>query len=106
MSRRAEAPIFAALGDPRRLKIVRRLGGGRPLSIACLAAGSGVTRQAVAKHLRVLEGAGLARGRREGREVLWELDARRLEEASRWLDAVSKRWDEALGRLRAWVEKG
>jgi DNA-binding transcriptional ArsR family regulator len=105
MSRRAdEAPVFAALGDARRLRLVRRLGGGRALSIAHLAAGSGVTRQAVAKHLRVLEGAGLARGRRTGREVLWELEARRFAEAARYLERVSRSWDRALERLRTHVE--
>lgn len=106
MSRRADAaPLFAALGDGTRLALVRRLGAGRPLSIARLASGSGVTRQAVAKHLRVLEGAGLARGRRLGREVLWELEARRFDDAARYLERVSRRWDRALDRLKAYVEK-
>lgn len=105
MSRRVDAaPLFAALGDGTRLALVRRLGAGRPLSIARLAAGSGVTRQAVSKHLRVLEGAGLARGRRSGREVLWELEARRFAEATRFLEQVSRRWDDALARLKAHVE--
>lgn len=105
MSGRSDAsPLFAALGDGTRLALVHRLGAGRPLSIANLASGSGVTRQAVAKHLRVLEGAGLARGRRRGREVLWELEARRFAEGARFLERVSRRWDRALARLQAYVE--
>ncbi len=76
------------------------------MSIARLTAATDVTRQAVTKHLHVLAGAGLVRGSRRGRERLWELEPRRFEEARRRLDAVSRRWDEALGRLAAMVERG
>lgn len=100
------APLFAALGDDTRLKLVSRLAGGRSLSITRLSEGSSVTRQAVAKHLRVLAGAGLAREERSGRERLWQLEPRRLGEAKRYLEDVSRRWDEALERLRRFVEKG
>jgi DNA-binding transcriptional ArsR family regulator len=96
--------VFAALGDQTRLRLVGRLGAEGPLSIARLTDGTHVTRQAVTKHLRVLEGAGLARGIRQGREQLWQLDPRPLEEARRSLELVSKRWDEALARLKALVE--
>jgi DNA-binding transcriptional ArsR family regulator len=98
------APIFAALGDETRLRLLARLGGGGPLSIARLTAGTDVTRQAVTKHLRVLEDAGLARGTRRGRERLFEVEAGAMDEASRWLDRVSRRWDAALARLKASVE--
>jgi DNA-binding transcriptional ArsR family regulator len=98
------APVFAALGDPTRLRVVGRLGAEGPLSIARLTAGTHVTRQAVAKHLRVLAGAGLARGVRQGREQLWRLEPAPLEDARRSLDLISQRWDEALARLRAMVE--
>jgi DNA-binding transcriptional ArsR family regulator len=97
--------VFAALGDQTRLRLVGRLGAEGPLSIARLTDGTHVTRQAVTKHLRVLEGAGLARGIRQGREQLWQLDPRPLEEARRSLELVSKRWDEALARLKALVEE-
>ena len=101
---RGSAPVFAALGDPTRLRVVDRLSTGGPASIAALTNGSGVTRQAVAKHLRVLADAGLVRGSRQGRESVWELETMQLAEARRYLDAVSGQWDAALGRLKAFVE--
>ena len=101
---RAE-PVFSALGDETRLAVVARLSAGGPQSIARLTEGSGVTRQGITKHLRVLAGAGLVRGARRGRERIWELDTKRLDDAGRWLDQVSKRWDEALGRLKKLVEE-
>lgn len=100
------APVFAALGDPTRLRLVARLGREGPLSISRLSAGAGVTRQAVAKHLRVLAGAGLASGSRRGREQLWQLDAAPLDAARRSLEQIAQRWDDALDRLKAAVEEG
>jgi DNA-binding transcriptional ArsR family regulator len=100
----APAPLFAALGDKTRLWLVSRLSGG-PLSITSLTAGSRVTRQAVTKHLRVLEGAGLVRSARRGRESIWQLEQRRLQEARRYLAQISQQWDGALARLRTFVEK-
>jgi DNA-binding transcriptional ArsR family regulator len=99
------APIFAALGDATRLHVVSRLSSEGPLSITQLTEGSDVTRQAVTKHLTVLATAGLVHDFRQGRERVWELETRQLEEARRVLDAVSKRWEEALERLRAMVEE-
>lgn len=105
MSRRgSEAPVFAALGDETRLQLVRRLCASGPLSTARLTEGSAVTRQAVTKHLRVLEGAGLVRGKSAGRERLWAVETRRLEDAQRYLEAISSQWDAAVERLRALVE--
>jgi DNA-binding transcriptional ArsR family regulator len=101
----SRAPVFAALGDETRLGLVSRLSAGGPMSIARLTEGSTVTRQAVAKHLRVLEDAGLVRGTREGRESVWELEPRRLEDVRRCLDAIARRWDAALGRLKTFVEE-
>lgn len=98
------APVFAALGDARRLGLVTRLCDSGPLSIARLSAGSGVTRQAITKHLEALAGAGLVRDRRHGRERVWELEPRRLEKARLCLDAISAQWDEAIGRLKSYVE--
>jgi DNA-binding transcriptional ArsR family regulator len=74
------------------------------MSITRLAAGSSVTRQAVTKHLHVMEKAGLVHGTRRGRERIWQLNPRRIEKAQRDLEQISKRWDEALGRLRTIVE--
>jgi DNA-binding transcriptional ArsR family regulator len=99
------APLFAALGDATRLRLVSRLCRDGPLSITKLTASSGVTRQAISKHLRVMAEAGLVRGRRLGRESVWELESRRLEEARRYLERISEGWDAALGRLRRFVEE-
>ena len=99
------APLFAALGDPSRLRLVARLCDGGPLNIARLTEGGAVTRQAVAKHLRALEHAGLVRSTRAGRERIWELETRRLAEAGHWLAVISAQWDQALGRLKAFVER-
>ena len=98
------APVFAALGDETRLRLVSTLCDGGPLSIAKLTAGSDVTRQAIAKHLRVMADAGLVRGTRHGRESVWRLERQRLEDARRYLEVIAKEWDEALGRLRTFVE--
>ncbi len=98
------APVFAALGDETRLRIVSRLSAEGPLSATRLSAGAPVTRQAVVKHLRALAGAGLVQDRRRGRERVYALEPRRLDEARHALDRVSAAWDEALARLRAHVE--
>lgn len=74
------------------------------MSIARLTVGSNVTRQAISKHLRVMSRGGLVRNRRRGRESLWQLDEKRLEEAGRYLDLISKQWDDTLARLRDFVE--
>jgi DNA-binding transcriptional ArsR family regulator len=101
---KGSAPVFAALGDETRLRLVARLCAAGPASIARLTAGSTVTRQAITKHLRVLAGAGLVRSSRHGRERRWELRPEQLELARRQLDAISRQWDEALDRLKAFVE--
>ena len=98
-------PVFAALGEETRLALVARLSARGPQSITRLAAGSDVTRQAITRHLHVLAGAGLAHDVRRGRERIWELDKDGLEQARRWLDQISKRWDEALDRLKKFVEE-
>jgi DNA-binding transcriptional ArsR family regulator len=106
MSRSPNAAVlFAALGDATRLSLLRRLSDG-PLSITRLSRGTGVTRQAITKHLHTLDAAGLVRHARRGRERLWELDRRRLERAKRYLDQISAQWDAALDRLRSFVEGG
>ena len=101
------APVFAALGDETRLRLVARLCTDGPLPIVHLSAGVAVTRQAVTKHLHALAAAGLVRSRRPGRrrQRIWGLEPRRLEEARRYLDRISRQWDGALARLRAFVEE-
>ncbi len=99
------APVFAALGDATRLAVVARLCADGPLSIARLSDGAQVTRQAITKHLHALAAAGLVRDSRRGRERIFELEPRRLEKARRCLDQVSEQWDEAIDRLKAFVDE-
>ncbi len=103
-SRAAQAPVFAALGDETRLLLVKKLSCRQPFSISRLTKGSRLTRQAITKHLRVLEGAGIVHHIRAGRESLFELDPAPIEELKDYLDRVSARWDQALNRLKAFVE--
>ena len=100
----ASASVFAALGDETRLKLIARLSDAGPQSIASLADGFHISRQAISKHLRVISGAGLARSEARGRETVWELEPHGLADARRYLDVISKDWDAALGRLKDLVE--
>ena len=102
---RAVAEVFFALGDGTRLSVVTRLGSNGALTATALSQGAKVTRQAIAKHLRVLEGAGLVTHEKRGREVLYALESERLEDARAFLDGVSASWDRALERLRRMVEE-
>jgi DNA-binding transcriptional ArsR family regulator len=99
------ALAFAALGDETRLALMGKLAGGPPQSIARLAEGSALTRQAITKHLRVLENAGVARSVRVGRENLFELRPEPLKDLQAYLQLVSNQWDEALARLKSLVEE-
>ncbi|HEY6485783.1 MAG TPA: metalloregulator ArsR/SmtB family transcription factor [Candidatus Cybelea sp.] len=98
------APALAALGDESRLRIVRKLCKGGPLSITRLAEGEAISRQAVTKHLYALRDAGLVRSERRSREHIWRLEPKRLAEVRRDLARISQQWDDALSRLRAAVE--
>jgi len=99
------APLFAALGDETRLRVVARLCEEGPLSIAKLTEGTKVSRQAVTKHLQILAETGLVKGARAGRENVWTLEPARLSEARLCLDLISRQWDNTLERLRAFVER-
>src|SRR5215475_14237286 len=98
------APLFAALGDETRLSVLLGLSAGGPGSIVRLRARHRVSRQAVTKHLEVLRDAGLVRSVRVGRERIWELEPRRLADAHVYLDRISRQWDDALARLKAFLE--
>jgi len=105
MSRSRSAPVlFAALGDPTRLRLLRRLSVDGPLSITRLSEGTGLTRQAITKHLTTLGNVGLVRHARRGRERVWELERRRLETARAYLNRIAAEWDAAADRLKAFVE--
>jgi DNA-binding transcriptional ArsR family regulator len=98
-------PLFAALGDATRLRLLGRLSAGGPLSITRLSEGTGVTRQAITRHLYALGDVGLVRHARRGRERVWDLNRERLDRAKRYLDQISAQWDDAAARLKAFVEE-
>jgi DNA-binding transcriptional ArsR family regulator len=104
------AMVFAALGDETRLALVAKLCDGRRYSISQLCEaqtteGARLTRQAITKHLRVLERARIVHGVRAGRESLFELDPKPMDELKEYLSRISEQWDHALGRLKAFVEE-
>jgi Predicted transcriptional regulators len=101
----AAAPLFAALGDDTRLKLVLRLSSRGPQSITNLSEGADVSRQAITKHLHMLGRAGLVQSKREGREQIWEIQPKRLSDAQRYLELISNRWDDAIEKLRLMVEE-
>jgi len=96
--------VFAALGDETRLSLVVKLSNGEPHSISQLTEGTRLTRQAVTKHLRVLEGVGIVKGVRSGRESLFAFNPKPMDELKEYLDLVSQQWDQALARLQSFVE--
>lgn len=102
--RKTVAPVFAALGDETRLWLVAKLCCGSPCSVSQLTEGSKLTRQAITKHLRVLETVGIVRNLRTGRESLFELDPKPIAGGKQYLDFVSEQWDQALSRLKSFVE--
>lgn len=98
-------PVFAALADATRLRLLKRLSTEGSQSITRLSDGTGVTRQAITRHLYALDSAGLVRHTRRGREQIWDLDMKRLEKARQYLDHVAAQWDAAAARLKAFVEE-
>lgn len=102
---KVRARVFAALGDKTRLTLVARLCSGESRSISQLADDSKLTRQAITKHLGVLERAGIVRSSHAGRERLFQFDPEPLEGLQAYLASVSKQWDQTLARLKAHVQK-
>ena len=102
---RTRAAVFAALGDETRLSVLTKLAKGERQSIARLTEGTQLTRQAISKHLRVLEGAGIVTSIRKGRESHYALEPKPLADVRDYLAQVSEQWDQALARLKALVEK-
>ena len=102
---RAPAPVFAALGCVARLELLSRLSDGRDHSITELTGGLDLTRQAVTKHLRVMEQAGIVDSRRVGRESLFTVRPGPITQARDYLTRVSDQWDESIARLRATLER-
>lgn len=98
------SPVFAALGDETRLSLVARLCGGQHYSISQLTKGSNLTRQAITKHLRVLQRAGIVRCIRTGRESRFQFNPQPMAGIREYVDFVSQQWDGALARLKSFVE--
>ena len=101
----AQAVVFAALGDEVRLGLLQALPAGDRIPSPSSPRGSRLTRQAITKHLRVLRGVGIVRCMRSGRESRFEFDPRPLVGMKEYLDLVSEQWDQALSRLKSFVEK-
>ena len=101
---RTHAPVFAALGTETRLALVAKLSGGRPRSISQLTKRSKLSRQAITKHLRVLESVGVVHSVHAGRESLFEFDPTPIKEMREYLDFVSEQWEQALARLKSFIE--
>jgi DNA-binding transcriptional ArsR family regulator len=99
------ALLFAALGDPTRLTLLRQLSDGGPASISLLAEEFSMTRQGVTKHLQVLAAAGIIDGSRQGREQVWTLNPRRLADGKRHLETIAAGWDDALARFKLLAEE-
>jgi DNA-binding transcriptional ArsR family regulator len=102
---KSRAAVFAALGDETRLAMLTKIGSGPPQSISRLTAGTRMSRQAVTKHLRVLEDVGVVRGIRSGRENLFEIAPKPINELRAFLNEMSSQWDVALARLKSFVEE-
>ncbi|HEX4388585.1 MAG TPA: metalloregulator ArsR/SmtB family transcription factor [Steroidobacteraceae bacterium] len=102
--RKQHAAVFAALGDETRLSLISELCAGEPRSIARLTGGTRLTRQAITKHLRVLEEAGIVHSERCGRESLFAFDPKPMHDLKEYLERVSAQWDQVLGRLKSFVE--
>ena len=104
MTRPGSLKTFWALSDPVRLEILERVAAGSEVTVSRLAAVLPITRQAVARHLKTLEAAGLVNGSQEGREHKYHVDTVPLDDAGRWLRGRAASWDAALGRLKSHVE--
>jgi DNA-binding transcriptional ArsR family regulator len=98
------APLFDALGDPNRLRIITRLCNGGPCSTTKITEVVSISRQAATKHLVLLEAVGLVSSQRHGRDRIWRVQPKPLTDASEFLNALSQKWDNAIDRLRTYVE--
>lgn len=96
----AQAPAFAALGDKTRLSLIAKLCAGSPCSISELTQDFKLTRQAVTKHLRVLENAGIVKSTRAGRESRFEFDPKPMQSLQEYLGVIAQQWDQALQRSK------
>ncbi len=98
------ARLFSALGDSTRLKLIASLERGEKRSITQLTEGFKLSRQAITKHLRQLEDAGIVSGEKLGRESLYQLEVESLSEVRQMIESIEKQWQQALRRLKSAVE--
>ena len=101
---RDNSALWAAIGEPTRQSVINRLLDDGPGTATSLAAELPVTRQAVAKHLTVLDRAGLVEARKHGREVRYALKIARLMEASEELAKLASQWDKRLLKIKQLAE--
>ena len=102
---KAKARVFAALGDKTRLALVAQLCSSEPASISALADDSKITRQAITKHLGVLERAGIVSSVQSGRERLFQFEPEPLDNLQEYLASVSKQWEQASARRKSRTAK-
>ncbi len=104
MTRSGAQATLWALSDPLRIEILDRVSTGSEVTVSQLAAVVPITRQAVTRHVKTLEDAGLITGSRQGREHRYRVDLKPIDEAGRWLDARARSWDQALNHLANYLE--
>jgi DNA-binding transcriptional ArsR family regulator len=96
--------LWSAIGDPSRRRVLDLLVRGGEASASWLAGQVPFSRQAVSKHLAVLEEAGLISRRKQGREVLYQVDAARLDQATRAMAEIASQWDRRLDTIKRLAE--
>ena len=104
MSRSGTVATFWALSDPVRHDILEQIATGSNVTVTQLADALPITRQAIARHLKTLEDAGLVAGEKQGREQRYRVDPVPLDAAGRWLHSRAAAWDRTLERLARYVE--
>jgi DNA-binding transcriptional ArsR family regulator len=97
--------VFGALADPMRSRVLETLATRGGATATEVAADLPVTRQAIVKHLGILNRAGLVTWRKEGRDVRYDVQVARLRDVARWLDRIASQWDRRLTRLKEMAER-
>jgi DNA-binding transcriptional ArsR family regulator len=104
MTTQADDELWSAVADPSRRRVLDLLVSNGEVSASWLAGRVPFTRQAVSKHLAVLEEAGLVRRRKQGREVLYQVQADRLDQATRAMVELAAQWDRRLASIKRLAE--
>jgi DNA-binding transcriptional ArsR family regulator len=104
MTAQADDQLWSAIADPSRRRVLDLLVSNGDVSASWLAGHVPFSRQAVSKHLAVLEQAGLIGRRKQGREVLYQVQAGRLDQATRAMAGLAAQWDRRLGAIKLLAE--